>query len=57
MMRIRKHKLAQSIVEYTMLLTAVAAAVIAMYMFLNRTVQARLKQIESEINEPVQVVQ
>ena len=55
MRKIRKN-MAQSIVEYAVLLTVVSAAIAAMYLYVNRTVQARLKQIESELNEPVVVV-
>jgi Flp pilus assembly pilin Flp len=55
MRKIRKN-MAQSIVEYAVLLTVVSAAIVAMYLYVNRTVQARFKQIESEINEPVVIV-
>lgn len=51
-----KKNRAQSIIEYAVLLTVVSAAFIAMYVYLQRTVQARFKQIESEINEPVVIV-
>ena len=47
---------AQSISEYAVLMIAVAAAIVAMYVYLNRSVQARFKQIESEINEPVVLI-
>lgn len=47
---------AQSIIEYAILLAVVSAAIAAMYTYLNRTVQGRLKQIESQVNEPVVVV-
>ena len=51
-----KKRRAQSIIEYAILLTVVSAAFIAMYTYLQRNVQARLKQVESEINEPVYIV-
>jgi Flp pilus assembly pilin Flp len=54
--RLLKNHKAQSIIEYAVLLTVVSAAFIAMYVYLQRTVQARFKQVESEINEPVQIV-
>lgn len=56
----RRHKktntTAQSVIEYAILLAVVSAAIVAMYVYFNRTVQARLKQIESEVNEPVVVL-
>jgi len=57
MRRFANNNKAQSIIEYATLLAVVSAAVIAMYVYLNRTVQARFKQIESEVNEPVGIVQ
>lgn len=51
----RRH-LGQSIIEYTILLAVVSAAIVAMYTYLNRTVQGRLRQVESQVNEPVIVV-
>ena len=50
------NKKAQSIIEYALLLVVVSAAVAAMYTYLGRVVQARLKQVESQVNEPVVVV-
>lgn len=42
---------AQSILEYTMLIVVVSAALIAMQKYINRSVNARLKQIQVELNE------
>ncbi|MFH1622300.1 MAG: hypothetical protein ABIA97_04175 [Candidatus Omnitrophota bacterium] len=47
---------AQSIMEYALLTAAVATAFVAMQIFINRTVQAKLKMIEDQINEPVVVI-
>lgn len=52
-MRKKIKKSGQSIIEYAILLAVVSAAIVAMYTYLNRTVQGRLKQVESEVNEPI----
>lgn len=49
-MRTRK---AQSIIEYAVLVAAIAAAFVAMQMYVRRSVSGRLKAIESELNEPI----
>jgi len=41
---------AQSLIEYTLLIIAVAAAFIAMNTYMRRAVNARLHNIELEIN-------
>ena len=42
---------AQSIVEYTMLVVVISAAVAAMASYLQRAVNARFKQVRQELNE------
>jgi hypothetical protein len=44
---------AQSIIEYTLLIITVASAFIAMNLYIRRAVNARLHNIELEINPPV----
>lgn len=53
-MRKLSRKSGQSIIEYAVLLAVVATAVVAMYTYLNRTVQGRLKVIESAVSEPIE---
>jgi len=50
----RKQK-GQSIIEYALLISIIAAAFIAMQTYMMRSVQGRLKQVEDEINQPVVV--
>jgi len=45
---------AQSIIEYAILIMVVAAAVMAMRLYVQRAVQANLKVIEDSINEEPQ---
>lgn len=45
---------AQSIIEYAILILVVAAAVMAMRVYVQRAVQANLKVIEDRINEEPQ---
>lgn len=45
------NKKAQSILEYVMLIMMVSAALIAMYPYMRRAVNARLKQIQVELDE------
>lgn len=40
---------AQSIVEYTMLFMVVAAAIVMTYKYVYRSVNARLKQVQEEL--------
>ena len=42
-------KVAQSIVEFTMLFMIISAAVIMTYKYLNRSVNAKLKQVQEEM--------
>lgn len=41
---------AQSIIEYAVLVTVIAAAFMAMQVYVRRAVQANLKMIEKQIN-------
>lgn len=47
-----KHR-AQSILEYTILIITVAAALMAMNLYVRRAVNARLHAVEQEINPPI----
>lgn len=42
---------AQSILEYVMLVSVIAAALIAMNVYMRRAINARLKQIQVELTE------
>lgn len=44
------HRRAQSVLEYTMLILIVAAALIAMTTYIMRATNARLKQAQDELN-------
>lgn len=46
----RKNIKAQSIIEYTMLIIIVAAALMAMTTYITRSMNARLKQAQDELN-------
>lgn len=50
------NKKAQSALEYTLLIITVAAAFIAMNVYVRRAVNARLHNIELEISPPISVV-
>ena len=45
------NKRAQSFLEYTMLILVIAGALIAMQVYMQRAVNARLKQVQVELNE------
>lgn len=47
----RKERSAQSFLEYTMLIMVVAAAIIAMQQYIQRSMNARLKQVQQEMDE------
>ena len=47
------YKKAQSVLEYTLLILTVVAAIITMNLYVNRAVNARLRSVELEINPPV----
>jgi len=55
MLRNLVKKNGQSIIEYAILITVISAAFIAMQTYMMRAVQGRLKQVEDEINEPINV--
>ncbi|MBL7081314.1 MAG: hypothetical protein ISS44_01935 [Candidatus Omnitrophica bacterium] len=44
-------KKAQSIIEYTILISIIAAAFIAMHQYVYRAINARLKQVQDELYE------
>jgi Flp pilus assembly pilin Flp len=47
------NKKAQSVLEYALLIIAVSAAFIAMYKYLTGAVQAKLHDVENEVNPGV----
>jgi Flp pilus assembly pilin Flp len=51
MLRIFYNKRAQSFLEYTMLIMVIAAALLAMRQYIQRSINARLKQVQEELNE------
>lgn len=51
MLRISGSRKAQSFMEYVMLVMVISAAIIAMYQYMQRSVNAKLKQIQTELNE------
>lgn len=46
-----KHKKAQSFLEYAMLIMVISAALLAMFTYMQRSVNARLKEIQLELDE------
>lgn len=44
---------AQSLIEYVLLIITVAAAFMALNLYIQRAVNARLRNIELEINPPI----
>jgi Flp pilus assembly pilin Flp len=50
--RIKKNK-AQSMIEYSVLIALVSAAIVSMTIYVNRAVKGKMKHIESQVNEPV----
>lgn len=44
------NKKGQNVLEYTMLIMIVAAALMAMFTYINRSANARLKQVQDELN-------
>jgi len=54
MIRINKTR-AQSILEYTVLIITIAGAFMAMHLYVRRAVNARLHNIEQEMNPPVMI--
>lgn len=51
MLKIFYHKRAQSFLEYTMLILVISAALIAMQQYMQRSINARLKQVQQELDE------
>lgn len=49
-MIIQKFRKGQSVVEYTVLIIIVAAALVAMTTYIMRSMNARLKQAQDELN-------
>jgi len=50
----RKNQRGQSILEYTLIVAVVVAALMAMSVYVQRSVQANLRTVEDQINaEPV----
>ena len=49
-------KKAQSIVEYAVLISIVAAAFMAMHIYLQRATQARLHQVQKELQDDIEVI-
>jgi len=50
LLKISANKKAQSIIEYVLLFMIVAAAVTATYKYVYRSMNARLKQVQDELN-------
>ncbi len=46
----RVQRTGQSVLEYAVLIAAVAAALIAMQLYVRRSIQANLKTVENQIN-------
>lgn len=51
MLKILRNKRAQSFLEYVMLIIVITTALIAMYPYIQRSVNARLKQVQEELDE------
>jgi len=51
MLRIIRNKRAQNFLEYTMLVVVIAAAIMAMHQYMQRSINARLKQVQQELDE------
>jgi len=51
MRRIFLRRRAQSLMEYTMLIMVITAALMAMYQYMSRSVNARLRQVQEELSE------
>lgn len=55
MLKIFYNKRAQSFIEYATLIAIISTALIAMYPYMRRAVNARLKQVQQELNETKRV--
>ena len=51
MLNMHKGRRAQSFVEYVMLIMVISAALIAMFSYMRRSVNAKLKQVSVELDE------
>ncbi|MDD2689012.1 MAG: hypothetical protein PHT41_02540 [Candidatus Omnitrophica bacterium] len=51
MLKIFYHKRAQSILEYSMLVIIIATALVAMQQYIQRAVNARMRQVAQELDE------
>lgn len=51
MFKIFYSKRAQNFIEYSVLVAVIAAALIAMQQYINRAMNARLKQVQLELDE------
>lgn len=51
MLKIFYRKKAQSFLEYVTLIAVISAALTAMYPYMRRAINARLRQIQIELNE------
>lgn len=49
-MMINRHKIAQSMIEFTLLFTIIAAAIIVTHKYVYRSINARLKKIQEELS-------
>jgi len=48
--KINKHKIAQSIIEFTLLFAIIAAAIMVTHKYVYRSVNARLKKIQEHLS-------
>lgn len=51
MLKIFYNKRAQSFLEYVMLIMVITTALVAMYPYIQRSINARLKQVQEELDE------
>jgi uncharacterized protein (UPF0333 family) len=51
MLKVFYNKRGQNFLEYTMLVMVIVAALIAMQQYIQRSVNARLKQVQQEMDE------
>ncbi len=51
MLKVFYNRKAQSTIEYAMLVIIISSAIIAMQYYIQRSMNARLKQIQEELNE------
>lgn len=51
MSRMLYNRRAQNFLEYTMLIMVISAALIAMHQYIQRSINARLRQVQTELDE------